>query len=142
MTHSLYFVVDFDSLDKARKLKESFVEDDDFRGLYSLVKYDGCAFNYCQKGQNQPFIYFPKKGDREEGVYKLVIETGSHVDVDDSLYAFHWYFFTLAFLMRYKKEIEEHAKVFYYHLEGRNEDKLDKAEMLVKITEGRSVLDG
>jgi hypothetical protein len=134
VTHSLYFKVVFGSWDKAKLFRSSFYDyGSDFIDLYLLVK-SGNSFH--QRGDSQPFLYFPVKDERDDdGTYHLSIETGSHVGVKDTLYARHWYDFTRAFADYFRDDLEELAEETYYQEEGTDE-KLSAAEMLTKIMRG------
>lgn len=87
--------------DVVERLKDAICQDDEFRALYLLTK---APYFFQQRGGSQPFIWFPHKHDiDDDDYYSVQVETGSHVAPYDTVYAFHWFYFTLAFRERSKK---------------------------------------
>lgn len=127
MTHSLYFIIEVKNWEAIEELKEQFEQSDEFLDLWNLRK-DGAG----QKGNNQPFIWFPNKDSFEDGVYRISIETGNHVSVDDMREALHWFYFTLCFVVEFSSTLRSIEAYTYYHLEG-EETPLSQKKMLDMI---------
>jgi len=128
MTHSLYFKLETTDYEKVEELKEAISSYEDFMGCFNLITNDNIIE---QKNGYQPFIYFPSKDDKEaDGKYYVSIETGTHVASYDTVYALHWFHFTLVFKEIFKEELESFRK--YYHLEDSDEELLTN-QMLKKI---------
>jgi len=132
MTHSLYFKVLFGDWESLNDFIYEFINDDEFIDTYQLKKSEYA--DYRMYGDQQPFIYFPDK-DGEKPY--ISIETGSHVAPEDRLYSLQWYYFTLAFIDRFKDEIKELGGRWYYEIEG-EELHLNEKQMLNEIREDRS----
>jgi hypothetical protein len=139
MTHSLYFKIRFPNEQSLDDFIEDFINDDEFLEVYNLKKNSSYCDGYRAYGDQQPFIYFPDNKlydpDDEDNKFVINIETGSHVSVDDTMYALQWYYFTIAFLKRFKDELSDVE--YWYEEEGTGEE-LTKDEMLklIKGTEG------
>jgi len=127
MTHSLYFVIRNKDWEKIKELVETIKQSEEFMEIYCLTKKEG---RICQRRNSQPFFWFPDKDDMNyaDGEdlkgYTINIETGSHVDESDTLYALHWFYFTLAFKNYFKEELKDFE--VFYHLEGENEELTEK----------------
>jgi hypothetical protein len=128
MTHSLYFIIELEEWEDVQELKEQFQESEEFLDLWNSKKNgDG------QRGSgNQPFIWFPCKDSLEGGIYRVSIETGSHVSVDDMREALHWFYFTLCFMAEFSSTLRSAEAVTYYQVEG-DSAHLSESKMLDMI---------
>ena len=135
MTHSLYFKIRFPNEQSLDDFIEDFINDDEFLEVYNLKKNSSYCDGYRAYGDQQPFVFFPDKRmeGEEDSRFVINIETGSHVSVDDTMYALQWYYFTIAFLERFKDELSDVE--YWYEEEGTGEE-LTKDEMLKLIKEG------
>lgn len=129
MTHSILMVIknriEPNEFELVEELKENIYAYEDFLEVWGLEKKKNGDVH--QKGGTQPFIRFPEKEDSEdedfEG-YEIIIETGSHVSVDDRDFALQWFYFTLAFKEAFKEDLGDF--VCYYIESG--DDKIINEE--------------
>jgi len=128
MTHSLRFVLRHQDFAMVKDFENIVKENNEFLGLYNLQIRPGRMIS--GRADIQPFFYFPEKSGRDIKGYQISIETGSHVDVNDTLEALHWFYFTLAFKSYFKRALEG-FNVFYQ--ESTSDKELSEDEMRAAI---------
>jgi hypothetical protein len=105
-----------------KELRENIEDADEFLEIYNLKK---TRYGIEQRNSSQPFFYFPHKNEPEDdGYFSLVMETGSHVAPCDTLYALHFYYFTLGFRNYFAEQLRSFETG--YRLDGEDELRTDQ----------------
>ena len=136
MTHSILMTVKIKEYVDVKEIKERILEDDNeswltMFGLKKVPKGDFYPDVYTA-GKMPPFISIPKEDEKDEddGLYHIIVESGSHCGYDDIQESFMMWVSWFCFL----QEMESYGIEFTYGIDTDGEDeKLDLKQALKEI---------
>ena len=138
MTHSILMTVNVKNYEDVKEIQERILEEDDesWLTMFGLKKVPkGDIYPDVQTAAGMPpFISFPKEDEKgEDGLYHILVESGSHCDYSDIKESFMMWVAWFDFI----QEIESYGIEFTYGIGRDGEDGiLTLKQALAKIGRG------